>query len=80
MVLRDEVEPPTPGLFQKRLSSSITRRSFLLLSSGAMGKDLKGNSSTILLLPSSAERFIQLDEASVFIAARGGERQFCAVE
>ncbi len=35
---------------------------------------------TILLLPASAERFVQLDEASVFIAPRGCKRQFCTVK
>src|SRR5580692_7501161 len=35
---------------------------------------------TILLLPASAERFVQLDEASVFIAPRGCKRQFRAVK
>jgi hypothetical protein len=33
-----------------------------------------------LLLPAAAERFIQLHQASVFIAARSSKRQFCAVE
>src|ERR1700683_1288811 len=33
-----------------------------------------------LLLPSAAERFIQLDQTSVFIASRAGERQFCAIK
>jgi len=35
---------------------------------------------TILLLPASAERFVQLDEASVFIAPRGCKRQFRTVK
>ena len=33
-----------------------------------------------LLLPASAERFVHLDETSVFVAPRGCERQFCAVK
>src|SRR3984957_7991677 len=39
-----------------------------------------GFSTTVLLLPASAESFVQLDEASVFIAARRCERQFCTVK
>jgi hypothetical protein len=35
---------------------------------------------TILLLPASAKRFIQLDQASVFIGPRRCERQFGAVK
>src|ERR1700691_725285 len=34
----------------------------------------------ILLLPASAERFVELDEASVFVPPRSRERQFCAVK
>src|SRR5580700_10598363 len=34
----------------------------------------------VLLLPASAERLVELDEASVFVSPRGCERQFCPVK
>ena len=36
--------------------------------------------ATILLLPASAERFVQLDQAAIFISPGSRERQFGAVK
>ena len=55
------------------------------VSAAAANRDVRFNElsrdcATILLLPASAERFVQLDQAAIFISPGSCERQFGAVK